>query len=115
MAASANSSTFIATIGTSPRRACTTAARARSAFYSADGQHLLTTSEDHTALHWISGGVRPAGPALKHKGKVLCGTFNKDATRILTCDDTGIAQLWVTDTGKPDGNPYAHKGAVTWV
>ena len=89
--------------------------RARAAFYSLDGGHLVTTSEDHTALHWISGQVRPFGPPLKHKGKVLCGTFDKEATRILTCDDTGMVGVWKTDTGKADGVPYQLKGAVTWV
>src|SRR6202012_1854911 len=57
--------------------------RARTAFYSADGNHLVTTSEDHTAQHWISGQVQPAGAALRHAGKVTCGVFSPDATRIL--------------------------------
>ena len=59
--------------------------------------------------------VRPAGPALKHKGKVTCGSFNTDATRLLTSDDTGIVQLWNTETHKADGAPFMHKSAVNLV
>ncbi len=91
------------------------AARARSAFYSADGNHLVTTAEDHTALHWISGQVNPAGPAMQHPGRVTCGTFNRDASRILTCDDSGVAQLWNPATSKPDGAPFKHAAPVQWV
>ncbi len=37
-------------------------ARARTAFYSLDGEHLVTASEDHTALHWMSGHLTPSVP-----------------------------------------------------
>jgi tetratricopeptide (TPR) repeat protein len=91
------------------------AARARTAFYSADGQHLVTTSEDHTALQWVSGQIQPFGPALRHLGKVTCGVFSPDASRILTSDETGRVQLWDTATGHPEGNPFQHAAPVNWV
>jgi tetratricopeptide (TPR) repeat protein len=90
-------------------------ARAHTAFYSQDGDDLVTTSDDHTALHWKSGQLQPFGPALKHKGDVECAVFNKDASIILTCDDTGIAQLWDAKTGQPQGAPYQHHDPVSWV
>lgn len=61
--------------------------------FSADGERILTSSEDGSARLWSAGNTQ-ALVILMHRGRVSSAEFNRDETRVLTASADGTARLW---------------------
>jgi WD40 repeat protein/serine/threonine protein kinase len=78
----------------------------------AEGQWILTASDDGTARLWDAA----TGEVLKtfsgHTGRVRAASFSPDGKRILTASSDKTARLWDADTGKPIHVLQGHKLGV---
>jgi WD40 repeat protein len=66
--------------------------------FSADGQRILSWSEDGTVRLWSGADGQPVGAPMKHEGlskcAVLGAVFSADGQRILSWSEDGTARLW---------------------
>jgi WD40 repeat protein len=77
--------------------------------FSPDGGHILTASEDRTAL-WDRDG-RPLATLQGHINRVTSAAFAPGGGSILTTSFDGTARLWDRD-GKPLATLQGHTGPV---
>jgi hypothetical protein len=71
-----------------------------SAVYSPDGQHILTASEDGTAIVWGAATGERLVTLTGHGGGVRGAAFSPDGQRILTASEDGTAIVWDAVTGE---------------
>ncbi len=64
------------------------------AAFSADGQYVVTSSNDGTARVWEVTSGNPAAPPMKHTGRVVWAQFSLDGSKLLTMRDRHYVQLW---------------------
>ena len=68
--------------------------------FSADGQRILTGSEDQTAKMWEADTGKELLTLNGHSGEVFSVAFSPDGQRILTSSGNGTAKVWDAATGK---------------
>src|SRR5205823_412855 len=69
--------------------------------YSADGRHLVTTSNDGAARVWDAITGKPVGQPMSHPSWVLRAAFSPDGRRVVTGGADGVARVWDAETGAP--------------
>ena len=88
---------------TSPLRLCHSLEHAkfvRYASFSADGQWLVTASDDHTAQVWNVATGKSAAAPLRHPDWVFSAEFSPDGQHVLTACRDHMARLWNWRTGE---------------
>jgi WD40 repeat protein len=83
-----------------------------SARFSADGNRVLTASEDGTARVWSVLAGAPLAPAMSHTGAVLGASFSKDGSRVVTASRDNSARVWDAESATPITEPMWHDSAV---
>jgi WD40 repeat protein len=80
---------------------------------SADGQWLLTTSDDRTAVVWdLESGRLKA--RLRHAESVTHASFSPDGLRVVTASNDGTACVWDAMSGERLAPPLRHDAAVVY-
>lgn len=87
----------------------------RTAFFSADGEGLVSGSEDTTAIRWQFATTKPIGRALPHEGKVSCAVYNPDRSLVATTSEDGKAAIFNGETGERIGAPRDLGAPGRWV
>ena len=82
-----------------------------SAWFSADGRHLLTASYAHLA-RWDATTGKMLGEPIAHEHWARSVQFSPDGQRVLTTPDDRTAQVWEAATGKALGEPMKHADTV---
>ena len=80
--------------------------------FSADGQRLVTASDDGTARLWDGRSGQPLGEPLRHQGAVRRAVFSPDGERLATASADRQARLWNGRTGQALGEPLSHADTV---
>ena len=83
-----------------------------SAYFSPDGQRVVTASKDRTARLWDAATSKPIGQPMRHKRLVTAAYFSPDGQRVVTASKDGTARIWDAATSKPIGQPMEHEGWV---
>ncbi len=83
------------------------------AVFSADGQRVVTTSQDGTAQIWDAATGTPLGQPIKNGFGFGGAVFSPDGQHVLTASENGVAQVWETSTGKPLGEPMEHQALLS--
>lgn len=83
------------------------------AVFSADGQRVVTTSEDGTAHVWEAATGTPLGQPINNGWGFDSAVFSPDGQRVLTASENGAAQVWEAATGKPLGEPMEHQALLS--
>lgn len=65
-----------------------------SAFFSPDGNTIVTASKDHKAIVWNRNGELLA-ELKEHQGWVRSASFSPDGDTIVTASDDNIARVWI--------------------
>ncbi|AFY85412.1 hypothetical protein [Oscillatoria acuminata] len=81
-----------------------------SASFSADGEGILTASQDKTARVWDRSGKLVA-ELTGHQGPVISASFSPDGERILTASSDKTARVW-DRSGKLVAELTGHQGPV---
>jgi WD40 repeat protein len=76
------------------------AAYVHMAAFSANGQRLLTASDDHTARVWDAATGQLIAPLKGHAGAVLGAVWSPDGKRILTASEDHTARVWDAVSGR---------------
>ncbi len=84
----------------------------RVAWFSRDGDRVLTCSNDRTAQVWDAATGEPVTRPLKHKSAVSYASFSNDGLRVLTTSRDGTARVWDAATGEPISPPLWHGQAI---
>ena len=90
-------------------------AAVRTAFYSADGQGLVSCADDLTTIRWEMGTVRPLGHALPYDGGPVCATYSPDRLFVVTVTADGKAFVSDGKSGEMRGAPRDLGAAGRWV
>lgn len=69
--------------------------------FSADGQRLLTASNDGSVVIWDSATGQPVRTLKGHSQPVRDADFSTDSSRVLDCSNDGTVVEWNVKTGKP--------------
>ena len=85
----------------------------RSAQFSADGQRVVTASDDGTARLWDATTGKPIGEPMKHEKSVVSAQFSPGGQRVVTASRDNTARLWDAASGKPIGEPMKHEKSVS--
>jgi hypothetical protein len=64
----------------------------RSAQFSADGQWVVTSSEDNAARVWDAAAGKAIGEPMRHEGLVNSAQFSADGQRVVTASDDRTAR-----------------------
>ncbi|XYI04151.1 WD40 repeat domain-containing protein [Sorangium sp. So ce1128] len=73
-----------------------------SAFFSPDGQHIVTTCSDNNAYVWRVDGSGTPVVLRGHQDAVRFAAFSPDSQRIVTASDDSTARVWNADgSGTP--------------
>jgi WD40 repeat protein len=83
-----------------------------SAQFSADGQRVVTASQDKTARVWDAATGKALSEPMKHDGVVYSAQFSADGQRVVTASQDKTARVWDAATGKALSEPMKHDGAV---
>ena len=67
------------------------------AFFSPDGQRVVTASADNTARIWRADGSGPPIFLRGHTGRVHFAAFSPDGQRVVTASDDHTARVWRAD------------------
>ncbi|MEO8427269.1 MAG: WD40 repeat domain-containing protein, partial [Verrucomicrobiota bacterium] len=76
--------------------------------FSADGQRLVSTSNDHTAKVWDVPNQRELATLRGHAGRVWGAAFIRDGKTLATTDKNGRLKLWNVDL-PPEDNLFARR------
>ena len=71
-----------------------------SATFSSDGQTLISTSEDKTAILWRVEDGTLLHELADHRGVVLAAAFHPGGARVATAGKDKTAKIWDLETGK---------------
>lgn len=82
------------------------------AFFSPDGNWVLTASRDRTARLWDAGTGESVGGVMSHAGAIEWAIFSPDGSRIATAGSDGTVRIWATQTQQPTGPSMRHDGGV---
>ncbi len=80
--------------------------------FSADGQRVVTASEEKTAQVWEAATGRVIGRPMRHDGWVYSARFSADGQRVVTASEDKTARVWEAATGEAIGEPMRHEDAV---
>src|SRR5208282_965113 len=80
--------------------------------FSADGQRVVTASEDKTARVWDAASGKAIGEPMRHEDAVRSAQFSPDGQRVVTASEDKTARVWDAATGKAIGEPMRHDGWV---
>jgi WD40 repeat protein/tRNA A-37 threonylcarbamoyl transferase component Bud32 len=80
--------------------------------FDANGDRVLTRTEDGRAFLWDPYRSLCLASPLPHDGKVLCAALSPDGTHAVTTGSDGTARLWAAATGQPLGAPQRHPATV---
>jgi predicted oxidoreductase (fatty acid repression mutant protein) len=83
-----------------------------SASFSADGERVVTASDDKTARVWDARTGAPVAILIGHTGIVETASFSTDGTRIVTASQDTTARVWDAKTGAPVAELKWHKHSV---
>jgi WD domain, G-beta repeat len=83
-----------------------------SAQFSADGQRVVTASNDKTARVWDAATGKAISEPMKHDGAVSSAQFSADGQRVVTASTDKTARVWDAATGKAISEPMKHDGGV---
>jgi WD domain, G-beta repeat len=83
-----------------------------SAQFSADGQRVVTASEDKTARVWDAATGKALSEPMKHHRAVNSAQFSADGQRVVTASRDNTARVWDAATGKALSEPMKHDGVV---
>jgi WD40 repeat protein/serine/threonine protein kinase len=72
----------------------------RMAASSADGAHVVTASDDHTAIVWDSATGQPLTWLIGHRDWIRHVRFSPDGKRVATASADGTAAIWDPRTGE---------------
>lgn len=86
-----------------------------SAAFSADGQLIITGSDDNVARVWDAASGEMLRELAGHTAPVTSVAFSPDGERALTASEDFTAKLWDAGTGKEILNLQGHSQAVTSV
>lgn len=67
------------------------------AWFSRDGIHILTTSDDKTARIWDAETGREVAVCRGHSDRIFHGSISPDGTRVVTASGDGTARIWGID------------------
>jgi WD40 repeat protein len=81
--------------------------------FSADGQRLVTASDNNATYLWDAITGKRLGEPMKHGDRITSAQFSPDGQRVVTTSNDRTARLWNALTGKPIGEPMLHEGAVS--
>jgi predicted oxidoreductase (fatty acid repression mutant protein) len=79
-----------------------------SAQFSADGQRVVTASEDKTARVWDAATGQAIGEPMRHDEAVISAQFSADGQRVVTASNDRTARVWDAATDKAIGEPMRH-------
>jgi energy-coupling factor transporter ATP-binding protein EcfA2 len=80
--------------------------------YSANGDRILSWSDDGTARLWDAATGAPVVPPMTHEARVYGARLSSDGSRILTWSRDNTARVWDADTGRPVTPPLGHDDPV---
>jgi WD40 repeat protein len=87
--------------------------------FSADGELIVTASEDGAARVWqvrtgqlVGEPMRHSRPKSEDMKTVYSASFSPDGLRIVTAALDGTARIWDAACGQPLGSPLPHGGPV---
>ena len=83
-----------------------------SAVFSADGQQVLTTSDDGTAKVWSAASGECLRTLEGHASSVDSTVFSPDGQQLLTASDDKTAKVWSAASGVCLLTLEGHKGSV---
>jgi hypothetical protein len=80
--------------------------------FSADGQRVVTASEDKTAQVWNAATGKAIGEPMRHDSWIYSAQFGAQGQRVVTASEDKTARVWEAGTGKVIGEPMRHEDAV---
>lgn len=80
--------------------------------FSPDGDRLVTSSADRSAVLWNLKSEPRRGKTLPHKKPLTVARFSPDGKRVLTAAEDGTAALWNAATGEFLAMLSGHTGAI---
>jgi WD40 repeat protein len=83
-----------------------------SAQFSADGQRVVTASEDGTARVWNAATGEALREPMKHDSWVFSAQFSADGQRVITASWDKTPRVWDAATGKALSEPMKHDDEV---
>ncbi|MFH0992132.1 MAG: caspase family protein [bacterium] len=83
--------------------------------FSPDGNYVLTTSEDNTAILWEVSTGREIRTFTEHTNSIYSASFSPDGKYALTGGKDSTAKLWEVSTGKVFRNFKGHRDMVSSV
>ncbi|MDT7777931.1 MAG: hypothetical protein QOC99_443 [Acidobacteriota bacterium] len=80
--------------------------------FAADGQMIVTASDDDTARVWDASNGKSLQVLQGHLTEVNSAVFSHDGALVLTASDDGTARLWDAKTGESKAELKGHTAAV---
>ncbi|MEO8426860.1 MAG: protein kinase [Verrucomicrobiota bacterium] len=80
--------------------------------FSADGQRVVTASEDGTGRIWDANTGKELTARLQHKAPVHWARFSPNGLWVVTASYDGTARIWDARTGRPLTEPLRHRATV---
>jgi WD40 repeat protein/tetratricopeptide (TPR) repeat protein len=90
-------------------------APARTAFYSADGKGLVSTSNDLTTVRWDLEKQKAIGRRLPYEGQPACAVYSPDRSFVVTVTEDGKAFVVDGNSGDAKGAPRDLGSPGRWV
>ena len=110
---SADATAVIWEVASGERRAVLSHKQAvNSVVYSADGERVLTASEDGTATIWDWRAARPLTTLTGHLAAINIALFSPDGQQIATASTDATVQLWDAKSGRRLARRLGHAAAV---
>jgi WD40 repeat protein len=85
------------------------------AHFSADGEWVLTYSDDGTARVWDASNGDAVSQPMRHNDKLADAEFSPDGRFVFTGSHDGVARLWDAHSGYPVSEALRSKGKVTCI
>ena len=92
--------------------------------WSADGERVVTASQDGSARVWDGRTGQPVTPPLRHRGPVRWVEFSPEGGLVVTASDDGTARVWdvatasasasIAESRVPGGPDSSEPGLAAW-